>query len=70
MLFKTQIAFNNHDGQRRKCTMIVQANSHDHAPTEIKSVAAAYFSAALDTVEILSLDGVHGNFAVLGRWPH
>lgn len=70
MLFKAQIAFNNTDGQRRKCTLVLQADGHDQAPAEVSQIARAYFSAAAGSVEVLSLDAVTGGFTVLGRWPH
>lgn len=70
MLFKAQIAFDNKEGQRRKCTLVMQADGHAAAPAELSQIARAYFEAASGTVEVLSLDAVTGGFTVLGRWPH
>ena len=69
MLFKSQIAFQNKDDTRRKCTMVFESHDHDTAPTAIRNIAGAYFGANVETIDIIQLDALSGGFAVLGRWP-
>lgn len=70
MLFKAQIRFSPKlSADKKKCTLVFETHDAETAPTALRSIASAWFSANTDTLEILELNGLADGFLVIGRYP-